>query len=71
MRAVIGKDRDLCTTTCPKCKSSDIEVEDENMHPYSATIICKSCNETTLIHGRMLDPSGLTYFYHDTKQCQN
>ena len=65
MRVIIGTDRDLCTSTCPLCKSTNIEVEDEDMHPYSATIVCKNCNNVTLIHGRMLDANKLTYFYHE------
>lgn len=65
MRVIIGTDRDLCTSTCPICKSTNIEIEDEDMHPYSATTICKNCNNTTLIHGRMLDAHKLTYFYNE------
>ena len=63
MRIVIGTDQS-CMTTCPKCKSLDITIEDEEVHPYSATFICSSCGETTLVHGRMLDKFKITYFYH-------
>lgn len=64
MRIIIGTDSNICRTTCPKCKSKDIIIEDEDIHPYSATFICNKCKEKTLVHGRMLDSNCITYFYN-------
>ena len=64
MKIIIGTDNNTCKTTCPKCKSKNIIIKDEDIHPYSATFICKKCKEETLVHGRMLDSNGITYFYN-------